>query len=740
MQKIVSLILLITTVCTCFSVFGVSSSSQTPPGDTTAVTSGKQEGIYETGAAPLNIKGTTDVWDGVSYETSQARDDKGYILLSSAAQVAAFLRNAEQGDSNNYRLTCSVDMGAKPLTGDRSFFGSLNGDGYSILNLQLTSDVGDAHLFSTLGGQGCVVRNLSVTYTATAPGGTASLFGWVAAGTKLDNLRVHTALSGLRAGGLGETLANSTFNNCVVTGTMETTGSDETVMGGLFLSSENGVLENSACYLTMTHSGENGVAGGIVGRASGSFWIQNCHNYATIRGSGILGAIVGEVKDMAGADSVITMMDCFHQGIVSEKSTETNTVVGGMVGRLSLTSHTADISFLNSGVYGTLTSHTGGAYGAVGEMQIPAAPGIRILFASYVAREGKSGLIGPLTITTVGDGPRFVMERIYTLGVLFPHVTSYGGRASLTTDDHVYATIGDPVPYVDIMGEVQARGKINPFLFLETLQIYERGMSDLRVSWYMDARTKFATPVTNIKISRARVGMSVVGNIRVYAQIENVLYLNQLPALKVGDTQNVSAVRTGEGTYQFMSHDISLSAVTDTLSYNIFVDGWGGYQYVHVSILKMLADIYNSTTRDVEKELIGAIVSYVQAADDATAIDTFNGYLQKDKPKLTPPDYTSLTYIPQAESFGLNPGCQVQLLVSDGFYLIVTKNGEMLDVHPTVWMLDIHAPIYLNAAGRTTTAALLNAYLTSPDTSREVKDVAASIYYLHLAIKKANNL
>ena len=120
------------------------------------VTASAETVAVEKTAPEIVVKGEVSVWDMTTQtEPTQVADD-GYILITSAAEYAWVMSNLIDADTNNYRLTTSIDLGNQKMGSNKNFAGILDGDGYTIDNFNNDGFFS----FSTMSG---TIKNLKIT-------------------------------------------------------------------------------------------------------------------------------------------------------------------------------------------------------------------------------------------------------------------------------------------------------------------------------------------------------------------------------------------------------------------------------------------------------------------------------------------------------------------------------------------------------------------------------------------------
>ena len=247
--------------------------------------------------------------------------------------------------------------------GDRlnPFTGSLDGDGYGIVELYIKRDVEYVGLFGYLDG-GAVIKNLSVgTDGVGIIGGdnVGALAGCINGSTieschtsgivssDADNARVG-GLIGARGYGISikNVIANCS-SSCAVSGS----GDSNTYIGGL-VGSNSGFVVN--CYATgeVKASGKLSSAGGLAAISHGN--VINCYATGNVIGDYIVGGLISYVSG--------TVINCYATGnVVGSIAGYAFPRIGGLVGN----AHDATINscYANGNVTSGGSANIGGLVG-----------------------------------------------------------------------------------------------------------------------------------------------------------------------------------------------------------------------------------------------------------------------------------------------------------------------------------------------------------------------------------------
>ncbi|HEM6340200.1 TPA: G5 domain-containing protein [Streptococcus suis] len=232
--------------------------------------------------------------------------------------------------SGTFKLGAHLDASEVPV-GDipsyvTGFSGTLDGlnDGYafSISNLK-------APLFFNLGGkvQNLDIKNASLNTTSKNPLATIAIN---ANGATITNVAVEASLKGPQnVSGLVHSATNSTIKDVSFKGSIEVTGTDASLTGGILGNGTMASVGNAKVDATITLPGtENQVAGGIVGRTMLVYDVPGSvyNSYAT--GSIVTTESAAIIGGIAGANQVT--------GPYAPYSGNVNNVISDMTGTTSI--------------------------------------------------------------------------------------------------------------------------------------------------------------------------------------------------------------------------------------------------------------------------------------------------------------------------------------------------------------------------------------------------------------------
>ena len=239
----------------------------------------------------------------------------------------ATLLKVASAPSKTYIVVADIDMEGVAWT-PFNFSGVINGNGFSIKNLSLTSSSGDLGMFLTMSGtiKGLVFENVSITSTSY---------------TKVNIGTVCATTTG--------TIENVEIKSGTLT-------SDVAVIGGIAGKITGGTIKNSInrAIIDGNKADSEGASGGIAGHLTGAT-IDNCKNYGVVSGKFQTGGIVGAVNG-----SAISVKESVNYGSV----TGSRNYTGGICGWTD--NAAAFVNVTNEGAV-TGANYTGGIVGRFGD-------------------------------------------------------------------------------------------------------------------------------------------------------------------------------------------------------------------------------------------------------------------------------------------------------------------------------------------------------------------------------------
>ena len=209
--------------------------------------------FFSVAGIAVDNKGILNGGNNVKFELTHMSESeaisKGYTVIKTAAD----LNNIRNNLSGKYILMGDIDLSPySNWTAIKSFFGELNGNGYTIKNLKINSSSDSQGLFAS--ADGATFSNLYLSNVNVTSSGR-----WV--GALAGNVRFDTTITNVH----------------ILSGSV--TGSDW--VGGLVGSATKSDItqSSSAASVTSTSTGKYSVAGGLVGELSSSSSVSD--SYAT---------------------------------------------------------------------------------------------------------------------------------------------------------------------------------------------------------------------------------------------------------------------------------------------------------------------------------------------------------------------------------------------------------------------------------------------------------------------------
>ena len=286
----------------------------------------------------VEVVGPVDTWDKTTQTQPTQTDAEGYVLITSAAEFAWWLKNPVSGDTANYRLTTNLDMAnaAFARNDSRVFGGIFDGAGYVISNFQfrMSGYSGNGYLFKTVTG---TFKNLT-----------------------FNGVNMSEALNSRMA--LINVLDGGTVSNVTIVGLV---GQKASVLAGIAVEvGNNAVIEDCVVSGTLTTAGNAGYAAGIACNVTGGATVRNCTSYVDITSP--TGSAGGIVVQLGTTSSTATVEGCVNYGTVT--TTKSGEYAGGIVAKASSRAATA-VHINNCANYGAVSNthaSKGLAHGIVG--------------------------------------------------------------------------------------------------------------------------------------------------------------------------------------------------------------------------------------------------------------------------------------------------------------------------------------------------------------------------------------
>lgn len=263
-------------------------------------------------------------WDGTSMEMPTKVGN--VCTIDSEAKLAWY---AAASKDNNYtkcdaKLTVDLDMGGKlwtPIaagTGELKFAKIFDGNGHVIKNLYINGTelaainskyAQNLGFVGTLGGgtiKNLVLENVDIQATTNA-------------GTILTNTDQQISV-GAFVGWMAE-VNNNLVDNCMVTGTIKTTGNSQGV-GGIVGNAKKGTITNCMSLVEIQTSGSKAHIGGIIGITKTDVTVSSCvyagPGLINTGSGGSVGGIAGNVWSgtMSAEDSYYEGTNYYQDSVV----------------------------------------------------------------------------------------------------------------------------------------------------------------------------------------------------------------------------------------------------------------------------------------------------------------------------------------------------------------------------------------------------------------------------------------
>jgi len=278
----------------------------------------------------------------IQQKSEAAATAAGYTAIHNAQEFKTLINSNTAG---NYILESNIDfselgtLSTSVIQG--SFFGTLDGNGYTMKNLSISTS--SKNYIGLVDGNSGTIKNIALeNANITNAGGnyTAAIVG-INHGT-IDNSyatgNISSTPGGAWTGGItGSNETGGIITNCWTDADV----SGNVGAGGISGASANGNGTISGCYSLGDTTGTDFV-GGIVGvNRDGNAVIKNCYATGDVSGTNYVGGIAGANYDMAHSSPLPNqIVDCYYaDGTVSGTSN-----VGAVVG-LSGSGYTSTGSF-----------------------------------------------------------------------------------------------------------------------------------------------------------------------------------------------------------------------------------------------------------------------------------------------------------------------------------------------------------------------------------------------------------
>ena len=279
-----------------------------------------------------------------SYYNITLNKDKGYtddgqgnytVTSAEGLKNIAKLVNEEWKSDINITLTADINLSGIDWTPigidyNHQYTGTFDGGGHTITGLTVTGSYKYAGLFGDIDENG-TVKNVVLEDVQITSDNSSGSVGGVAGNSwgTIENCSVSGSVSGNNglAGGVVGFQVGGSLTGCSSSATVK----GVTYAGGI-AGYTNGGASLTGCYATGSVSVENNTtsaayAGGVVGNNGSSSTLKACYAWGSVTGSGSGTVYVGGVT---GSNDVGTLTACYHaKGAVSGPGGAT----GGVAGR-----------------------------------------------------------------------------------------------------------------------------------------------------------------------------------------------------------------------------------------------------------------------------------------------------------------------------------------------------------------------------------------------------------------------
>lgn len=292
--------------------------------------------------------------------------------------------------SSCYKLGADIDFQGETATtagtGQIPFKGTLDGDGYSIRNFQISRTDSNVGLFRY--AVEAKFKNLILDggFIASTSYSIGALVG-LAEGCTMENINLIdiTVSGGMYCGALAGCTNEGNITGCSVKGRILISGKEQ--VGGLLGKASK--TDISYCQVagtgtvTGTDSGTGNYIGGLIGEMSEGT-IKHCYTDINAEGVDYIGGLIGKAS---GAKNAV-IKECYASGSVTGRA-----YIGGLMGHVS-----ADIS--NSYASGSVTATKQNSY-IGGLAGYTTSTNIKNCYALGRINSGSSGLVNIYNSTTV---------------------------------------------------------------------------------------------------------------------------------------------------------------------------------------------------------------------------------------------------------------------------------------------------------------------------------------------------
>ena len=309
----------------------------------------------------------TEIWDfSNGYPTLDYEYIDSVIITISTAEELERLQG--QTLVLSYELKADIDLGGMEWTPVAIFYGTFDGNGYTVSNFKITTGRTYVGLFGYNVG---VIENLgvenftvNVSYSGVSAGGlvgsnSGSILNSYAAG---DVSATSTSYSANAGGLVGDN--SGSITNSYATGNVSATGSSNAYAGGLVgVNNSSGDITNSYATgevsATSTSTYDSAYAGGLVGYNSGD--ILNSYATGNVSATSYSSSASAYAGGLVGYNSGGSITNSYATGDVRATGSSSYVYAGGLVG---YNYNSGDI--LNSYATGNVSATSSGDYAYAG--------------------------------------------------------------------------------------------------------------------------------------------------------------------------------------------------------------------------------------------------------------------------------------------------------------------------------------------------------------------------------------
>ena len=304
----------------------------------------------------LGVGSAFGAWDGTSMTepSTEKIDGKDYYIIDSEAKLAWFANESNRLHTSafdkNAKLTADLDMGSHLWVPICAGTGGKAKDGITYCQYKGSFD-GDSHVIKNMYINGTELAAINIYYTQNL-GFVGVLGGGSIKNLVLEMVDIHATTNagevvanvnsqisvGAFVGWMAE-VDNNVVDNCMVTGSIKTTGKGQGV-GGIVGNAKKGTITNCMSLVEIQTSGSQAYIGGIIGITKTDVAVTSCvYAGPGLTNTGTNGAVGGITGNVYSGS--MTAEDSYYEGTNYYQGNE----VGG-VGRACDTCHVTSTTVL----------------------------------------------------------------------------------------------------------------------------------------------------------------------------------------------------------------------------------------------------------------------------------------------------------------------------------------------------------------------------------------------------------